>query len=353
MPETFKVGLLGHGTVGAAFEALLGERADAIEPITGARPEIAGVLTRSRGSFEEILEGSDLIVELMGGLEPARDYVLRAMRAGKHVVSANKQLLSTHGEELWATAREHGVQLRFEGAVAGVVPVIRVLQESLAAARIERVHGIVNGTTNYILTEMAANGHQLRAGARPGAVARLRRGRPDRRRHRPRRRGQDGDPRPAGVLDAGPPRPGPLRGHRADHRRRHGLRARPRPRAQADRHRRARRRRAQRPRAPRLPLRRAPAGVGQRAVQRRHDRVRRDHRGHAVGPRRRRPADRERGPGRRHLGDDPARHDAGDDRSSWRSSRTSSRPSTSTSRSPTARACSPRSPRSSACRARR
>jgi homoserine dehydrogenase len=158
LPETFRVGLLGHGTVGSAFEALLGERADAIEPITGARPEIAGVLTRSRGSFEEILEGSDLIVELMGGLEPARDYVLRAMRAGKHVVSANKQLLSQHGEELWATAREHGVQLRFEGAVAGVVPVIRVIQESLAGARIERVHGIVNGTTNYILSEMAANG---------------------------------------------------------------------------------------------------------------------------------------------------------------------------------------------------
>jgi homoserine dehydrogenase len=158
LPATFRVGLLGHGTVGSAFEALLGERADAIEPITGARPEIAGVLTRSRGSFEEILDGSDLIVELMGGLEPARDYVLRAMRAGRHVVSANKQLLSTHGEELWATAREHGVQLRFEGAVAGVVPVIRVIQESLAGARIERVHGIVNGTTNYILTEMAANG---------------------------------------------------------------------------------------------------------------------------------------------------------------------------------------------------
>jgi homoserine dehydrogenase len=158
LPGTFKVGLLGHGTVGAAFEVLLGERADAIEPIIGTRPEISGVLTRSRGSFEEILEGSDLIVELMGGLEPAREYALRAMRAGKHVVSANKQLLSQHGEELWATAREHGVQLRFEGAVAGVVPVIRVLQESLAGARIERVHGIVNGTTNYILTEMAANG---------------------------------------------------------------------------------------------------------------------------------------------------------------------------------------------------
>ena len=158
MAETFKVGLLGHGTVGGAFETLLAERADAIEPITGTRPELSGVLTRSRGSFQEILEGSDLIVELIGGIEPAREYVLRAMRAGKHVVSANKQLLSQHGEELWATAREHGVQLRFEGAVAGVVPVIRVLQESLAGARIERVHGIVNGTTNYILSAMAAEG---------------------------------------------------------------------------------------------------------------------------------------------------------------------------------------------------
>src|SRR3954468_11962568 len=158
LPATFRVGLLGHGTVGSAFEALLAERADAIAPITGARPEVSGVLTRSRGSFESILEGSDLIVELMGGIDPARDYVLRAMRAGRHVVSANKQLLAAHGEELWATARRHGVQLRFEGAVAGVVPVIRVLQESLAAARVERVHGIVNGTTNYILSAMAAEG---------------------------------------------------------------------------------------------------------------------------------------------------------------------------------------------------
>src|SRR3954471_13622482 len=153
MGETYRVGLLGHGTVGAAFEQLLAERADAVEHITGRKPEVTGVLTRSRGDFEEILAGSDLIVELIGGIEPARDYVLRAMKAGKHVVSANKQLLSQHGEELWACAREHGVQLRFEGAVAGVVPVIRVLQESLAATRVERIHGIVNGTTNYILSE--------------------------------------------------------------------------------------------------------------------------------------------------------------------------------------------------------
>jgi homoserine dehydrogenase len=154
----FRVGLLGHGTVGAAFAELLPQRADAVAAVTGLRPEISGVLTRAGGDFDAILADSDLIVELIGGIEPARDYVLRAMRAGKHVVTANKQLLSQHGEELWACAREHGVQLRFEAAVAGVVPVIRVLAESLAAAHVERIHGIVNGTTNFILSEMARTG---------------------------------------------------------------------------------------------------------------------------------------------------------------------------------------------------
>jgi homoserine dehydrogenase len=156
--QPFRIGLLGHGTVGGAFETLLAERAGQIEAITGLRPQISGVLTRSRGDFAEILDGCDLVVELIGGLDPARDYVLRAMRAGRHVVTANKQLLSHHGEELWAAAREHGVQLRFEASVAGVVPVIRVLQESLAAAHVDRIHGIVNGTTNYILSEMARTG---------------------------------------------------------------------------------------------------------------------------------------------------------------------------------------------------
>jgi homoserine dehydrogenase len=154
----FRVGLLGHGTVGAAFAQLLESRAGQVEAVTGLRPELSGVLTRSRGDFEEILAGSDLVVEVMGGLDPARDYVLRSMAAGKHVVTANKQLLSQHGEELWACARENDVQLRFEAAVAGVVPVIRVLQESLAAAHVERLHGIVNGTTNFILTRMAETG---------------------------------------------------------------------------------------------------------------------------------------------------------------------------------------------------
>src|ERR1700757_3345685 len=151
----FQVGLLGHGTVGAAFAELLAERAGEIERFNGRRPVISGVLTRSRGDFEEILAGADLLVEVIGGIEPAREYLLRAMRAGRHVVSANKQLLSQHGEELFECAREHDVRLRFEAAVAGAVPVVRVLEESLSATPIERIHGIVNGTTNFILSEMA------------------------------------------------------------------------------------------------------------------------------------------------------------------------------------------------------
>jgi homoserine dehydrogenase len=153
--EPFRIGLLGHGTVGGAFATLLDERANEIERFNGRRPVIAGVLTRTRGEFAQILPGADIVVEVMGGIEPARKYVLAAMRAGKDVVSANKQLLSQHGEELFEVAREHDVRLRFEAAVAGAVPVVRLLEESLAATPIERIHGIVNGTTNYILSEMA------------------------------------------------------------------------------------------------------------------------------------------------------------------------------------------------------
>jgi homoserine dehydrogenase len=154
----FRVGLLGHGTVGSAFDSLLAERAEAIAAATGRRPELAGVLTRSRGSFDEILESADAIVELIGGIEPAREYALRTLEAGKPLVTANKQLLSQHGDELFAAARSGGAQLRYEAAVAGVVPVVRVMRETFAGAHIEKVHGIVNGTTNYILTEMARTG---------------------------------------------------------------------------------------------------------------------------------------------------------------------------------------------------
>jgi len=158
MSQPIRIGLLGHGTVGGAFAELLAERADAVEEVTGRRPEIAGTLTRSDGDAEQIVADSEVVVELMGGIDPARDHVLAALRAGKPVVTANKQLLAQHGEELFEAARESGVQVRFEAAVAGAIPVLRVIQESLGSVEITRVSGIVNGTTNFILSEMAATG---------------------------------------------------------------------------------------------------------------------------------------------------------------------------------------------------
>jgi homoserine dehydrogenase len=158
MSEPIRIGLLGRGTVGGAFAELIAARAGAVEAATGRRPEISGVLTREDGDFGAILERSDLIVELIGGTDPARDYVLDALRAKRPVVTANKQLLAQHGEELFDVAREAGVQLRFEAAVAGVIPIVRAIQESFGVTEISKVFGIVNGTTNFILTEMAASG---------------------------------------------------------------------------------------------------------------------------------------------------------------------------------------------------
>ncbi len=156
--KVVRIGLLGRGTVGGAFAELLAARGAAVEAATGRRPEISGVLTREEGDFDSILERSDVVVELMGGTDPARDHVLAALRAKRPVVTANKQLLAQHGEELFDVAREAGVQLRFEAAVAGVIPIVRVIQESFGVTEIAKVFGIVNGTTNFILTEMAASG---------------------------------------------------------------------------------------------------------------------------------------------------------------------------------------------------
>ncbi len=158
MSEAVRIGLLGRGTVGGACHDLLAQRAGAIEAATGRRPEIAGVLRRSEGDIDRLLEEAEIVVEVIGGIHPARDYVLRALEAGRHVVTANKQLIAQFGDELFDAAREAGVQLRFEAAVAGVVPVIRVIQESLAVTEITKVFGIVNGTTNFILSEMASTG---------------------------------------------------------------------------------------------------------------------------------------------------------------------------------------------------
>jgi homoserine dehydrogenase len=156
--STVNVGILGRGTVGGAFRSLLEERADMVEEVSGRRPRVSGVLSRKRGDFDRILARSEIIVELIGGMEPALEYVTRALEDRRHVVTANKQLLAQHGPELVAAARKGGAQLRFEAAVAGAIPVIRVVQESLGAIPIEKVFGIVNGTTNYILTEMGRSG---------------------------------------------------------------------------------------------------------------------------------------------------------------------------------------------------
>ena len=222
------------------------------------------MLTRTRGDFAEILPSADLVVELIGGVEPAREYVLAALRAGGDVVTANKQLLSQHGEELFesrastacscASRRPSPASSRWCACCASRSP----------ATPIERIHGIVNGTTNYILSEMDRGGTYAR-GARGGPAARLRRGRPERRRRRRRRGGEDGDPRAPGVRRAGAPRRRPLRGHRAAQPRRYRLRARAGPLAEADRHRRAARGRDLGARAPGLPVRRPPARLGRRA----------------------------------------------------------------------------------------
>src|SRR5690349_18828731 len=109
-----RIGLLGRGAVGGAYADLHAERADAGDPVTGRGPELARVLTRSEGEAGAIIAGSNLVVELMGATDAAREYVVDALRAGKPVVTANKQLLAQHGDELFRIAREAGVQLRFE-----------------------------------------------------------------------------------------------------------------------------------------------------------------------------------------------------------------------------------------------
>lgn len=169
-----RIGLLGCGNVGAAFVKLVNERADAIAQRTGIRLSIAKVAVRDAGrqrglglpasSFvadaNAVVEDPnvDLIVEVMGGISPAREAITASLGKGKPVVTANKALLAEAGAELFATADATGVDLLFEAAVAGGIPFIRPLRESLRGEPIGRVMGIVNGTTNFILTKMTEEG---------------------------------------------------------------------------------------------------------------------------------------------------------------------------------------------------
>ena len=172
MPVETNVALLGYGTVGAAVDRLLTASADDIERATGHRIRVVKALVRDVAKeratpppdgllttdIGEIAGDSSITVvaELMGGLDPAGAYVLDLLGRGKHVVTANKQLVARRGPELFAAASAAGVQLRFEASVCAAIPVIKVLREALVVTNVHRVLGIVNGTTNFVLTEMEA-----------------------------------------------------------------------------------------------------------------------------------------------------------------------------------------------------
>jgi homoserine dehydrogenase len=172
--STLRVGLLGCGTVGSALVQLVQEQADGIESRTGLRLEITRVAVRNASKDRGVdLPLSlftndatsvvndpdvDVVIEVIGGIEPARQLILDALKAGKPVVTANKELLANVGAEIFAAAEASGVDVLFEAAVGGGIPLVRPLRESLLGEPIDQVMGIVNGTTNYILTRMTESG---------------------------------------------------------------------------------------------------------------------------------------------------------------------------------------------------
>ncbi len=172
-----RIGLLGYGNVGAAFARLIDSQAEAIALRTGLDLEVTRIAVKDPARPRPAAEGFsaterlspdagsvvndpsvDIVVELIGGVEPARSLVLAALAAGKPVVTANKELLATVGAELLAAGEKAGVDLFYEASVAGAIPLVRLLSDSLAGERIVRVMGIVNGTTNYVLTSMSEEG---------------------------------------------------------------------------------------------------------------------------------------------------------------------------------------------------
>ena len=171
-----KIALLGFGTVASGVPFLLKENGDKIFQAAQSEIEVAKVLVKDEEekarllaaghdynfvtNVDEIIEDKDIaiVVELMGRIEPAKTFITRALQAGKHVVTANKDLLAVHGAELIAIAKEHGVALYYEAAVAGGIPILRTLVNSLAADKVTRVLGVVNGTSNFMMTKMVEEG---------------------------------------------------------------------------------------------------------------------------------------------------------------------------------------------------
>ena len=171
---TLKVALLGCGVVGSEVARLLTEQADDLALRIGARLELAGIAVRRVGHRRDAAIDTslltadaqalvsrpdvDIVVEVIGGIEPARTLMLSALKTGKPVVTANKALLAENGAEIYGAAREYGADLYYEASVAGAIPLLRPLRESLAGDTVHRVLGIVNGTTNYILDRMDSSG---------------------------------------------------------------------------------------------------------------------------------------------------------------------------------------------------
>lgn len=177
MSEVLVIGLLGCGTVGGGVLKLLQEKQAEFAQRAQVQIEVRKVLVRNPERVreewidrellttdpQEILDDPEiqLVVEVMGGVNPARDYLLQALRAGKHVVTANKALLAQHGAELFDAANETGAALHFEAAVAGGIPIISALKRGLVANTLRSVYGIINGTTNYILSAMTEEGREF------------------------------------------------------------------------------------------------------------------------------------------------------------------------------------------------
>ncbi|MFK4730234.1 homoserine dehydrogenase [Agromyces mediolanus] len=173
--RSIRVALLGAGSVGSQVARLLLEHGDELAQRIGARLELVGIAVRDVDArrdvelprellttdAETLILGADVVIELMGGIEPARTLVLQAIGSGADVVTGNKALIAAHGPELFAAAEQVGAQLSYEAAVGGAIPIIRPLRDSLAGDRVERILGIVNGTTNFILDRMDTTGASL------------------------------------------------------------------------------------------------------------------------------------------------------------------------------------------------
>lgn len=171
-----RIALLGAGSVGSQVARLMLENKAELAARVGAELELIGIAVRDvktkregvpsqllTTDAEDLILSADIVVEVMGGIEPARSYILKALNSGSDVITANKALLATHGTELFDTAEQVGAQLYYEAAVAGAIPIIRPLRQSLAGDKITRVMGIVNGSTNYILDRMDTEGLTLEA----------------------------------------------------------------------------------------------------------------------------------------------------------------------------------------------